>query len=85
MFAIQTITEPVKATKTGARHSFAKWLLLPKKLRSNYNADDYDYEKVKAGYVEFKDSVLFIYRVRKKLFADTSGKEEENKKLGNQS
>ena len=66
MFATQTINISTKITKTGARHSFAKWFLLPIKLRSQFTTDEYDYNNVKAGFVQYKDSVFFIYRVDKK-------------------
>lgn len=77
MFAIQTIDEPAKATKTGARHSFAKWLLLPAKLRAKFETEEYDYSEVRAGFVEYKDSVFFIYRVSKTGLSATFGQEKE--------
>ena len=66
MFASQSINEPVKITKTGAKHSFAKWFLLPAKIRTQFITEDYDYKNVSVGYVEYKDCVFFIYRVNKK-------------------
>lgn len=83
MFAIQTINQPVKITKTGSRNSYAKWFLVPASLRSLFNTKEYNYDEVKAGFVEYKDCMFFIYKVDKKLFAATSGKENEKKKLGN--
>ena len=61
MFAIHTIDQPVRITKTGARHNFAKWFLLPVKLRARFETGKYDYNEVKAGFIEHKDSVFFIY------------------------
>lgn len=69
MFATQTINEAVKITKTGARHSFAKWFLLPAKLRSEFVTEEYDYDNVKAGFIPYKDCVFFVYRVDKKGIA----------------
>lgn len=66
MFATQTIEEPSKTTKTGARHSFAKWLLLPVKLRNKFEKDEYDYAKIEAGYVEYQEGIFIIFRLNKK-------------------
>ena len=80
MFATKTIDNPTKITKTGARHSFAKWLLLPVKLRNQFIAEEYDYSNVKAGFVQYKDCVFFIYKVGKKVLGATK-KSETNKNL----
>ena len=65
MFATQTINQDVKITKTGARNHLAKWFLVPAKLRVQCDGQDYDYNNVKAGLVEHKDCVFFVYRVNK--------------------
>jgi len=78
MFATQTIDQPSKITKTGARHSFAKWLLLPVKLRNKFESSEYDYGRIKAGYVEFQNSVYFIFRVDKKGLESVPGKKPED-------
>jgi hypothetical protein len=70
MVAVDTITEPVKVTKTGARHSHAKWFLLPVRMRTRYKADEYDYEGALAGHIEYKDQVLFVYMVGRKVFGE---------------
>jgi len=80
MFSTQTINEPVKITKTGAKHSFAKWLLLPVKLRNQFETGKYDYNNVKAGFIHYKDCVFFIYKVGKKVLGVTK-KPETNKNL----
>ena len=67
LFATDTIDQDVTVTKTGARHSFAKWLLLPARLRTDFNGKKFDYKAVKAGLVEYKDCVFFIYRVNSDL------------------
>jgi len=80
MFAVQTIDQPAKITKTGARHSFAKWFLLPVKLRGRFETEEYDYSDVKAGFVEYKDFIFFIYRVNKTGLSVPFGQgKEENK------
>ena len=74
MFATQTINCLTKITKTGARHSFAKWFLLPVKLRNQFVTEEYDYNNVKAGLVEYKDCIFFIYQVNKKGMVTTPNK-----------
>ena len=66
IFASQTIDMPVRITKTGARHSYAKWLLLPSKLRAMVDTAEYDFSNIKAGFVESMDCVFFIYRADRK-------------------
>lgn len=65
LFAVKTIDCPTKITRTGARHNHAKWILVPKKLRSLLPSPDYNYDNVKVGFLEFKDSVFLIYRIDK--------------------
>lgn len=67
MLAIDTVTESVKVTRTGAPHSYAKWFLLPVKMRARYKTDEYDFEKVRCGCVEYKEKLFFVYLVGKKL------------------
>lgn len=68
MFSVDTITEPAKVTKTGARHSHAKWFLLPVKMRMKYKSDGMDFETTRVGDIEYKDKVFFIYMVGRKGF-----------------
>ena len=65
LFASSLINIPIKTVKTGARHNYAKWFLVPVKLRSRFTADKYDYKNVKGGLIHYKDSVFFIYRIKK--------------------
>jgi hypothetical protein len=62
---------PLKVTKTGARHSHAIWFLVPVKLRNQYKTDEVDYYGVRAGLVEFKNTVLFVYKVERKVFGES--------------
>ena len=78
MFATHTVDEPVKITKTGARHSFAKWFLLPAKLRVEFGADEYDFNSAKAGAIRYKEGLFFIYRVDRKGI-DSSAEEAKEK------
>jgi hypothetical protein len=66
VFATQTITEPATAIKTGARHSYAKYLLFPVKLRRQFKTDDFDFEKVECGAVKYRDKLYVIYGVPRK-------------------
>ena len=66
MFAIQTVKYPSKITKTGARHSHSKWFLLTTKVKSKSEKHEMDFNSVKAGFVEYKDSMFFIFKVEKK-------------------
>lgn len=66
VFATKTVTEPSSAIKTGARHSFAKYLLFPVKLRRRFKASDFDFEKIICGTVEYKDTLYVVYGVEKK-------------------
>ena len=72
MFATQTINQDVKITKTGARNHLAKWFLVPAKLRAQFDGQDYDYNNVKAGLVEHKDCVFFVYKVNRKAIGDSN-------------
>ena len=70
LVGLDTITEPVKVTKTGARHSYAKWFLVPAKMRTLYKADEYKYESTQVKCIEYKDKVLYVYMVPKKDFGE---------------
>lgn len=64
MFAVEAIAEPTKAIKTGARHSAAKWLLLPVCLRAKYKG--LDYNCVRVNCIEYGDMVFFVYALKRK-------------------
>ena len=64
MFSVQTISEPVRAIKTGARHHCAKWLLLPACMRAKYK--NLDYNSMKCSCLEYGEHVFFIYAAHRK-------------------
>ena len=63
VFATSTITEPATSIKTGARHSYAKYLLLPVKLRRQHKTSDYNFNGLRCGTVNYRDALYIIYRV----------------------
>lgn len=74
VFATKTITEKSSVVKTGARHSFAKYALIPVALRRKIKAEEYDFENMKCGAVRYKDAVYLIFGVGRK---DATGNEKE--------
>lgn len=66
VFATKTITERSSAIKTGARHSFAKYLLLPVSVRRKIKADEYDFENIRCGTVRHRDTVYVVYGIGRK-------------------
>ncbi len=69
VFATGTITEPATSIKTGARHSYAKYLLLPVKLRRQHKTSDYDFDGLTCSSVNYRDALYIIYKVpRQDLF-----------------
>ena len=67
IFATKTIIERATVIKTGARHSFAKYLLLPVRLRKQYKTDKFDFENVSCGVVKYCDKLYVIYGVPRKV------------------
>jgi len=68
VFATKTVTEPSSAIQTGARHSFARYLLFPVRLRRQFKTDEFDFDKLLCGAVEQKDKLYVIYGVPRKKF-----------------
>lgn len=66
IFASQNIDVPTKAIKTGARHSFARYLLLPISIRKLFKTETHDFDDIKVGMVEFEGDVYVVYRVMEK-------------------
>lgn len=73
VFATKTLTEPATFIKTGARHSFAKYLLLPVALRRKLKTDEFDFEQLACATIEYKDKVYVVYGVGKRSHATSSG------------
>ncbi len=67
VFATKTIIEPATAIKTGARHSYAKYLLFPVKLRREFKTHDFDFEKIVCGTVKYREKLYVIYEVPRKI------------------
>ena len=77
VFATQMITEPATITKTGAKHNYAKYFLFPSKLRKRYKGEEFDFQSLKCGTVEYKNKLFVVYGVERK------GLEVEPKAEGN--
>jgi len=65
VFATHTIDVRATFTKTGARHSHAKYLLLPAALRRRLPKNDYDFKRLTCGMVHYKDELFIVYRIPK--------------------
>lgn len=63
LFAAESVSEPASCVKTGARHSFAKYLLFPVGLRRKWRADDYDFGKLRCGALPHGETLFVIYSV----------------------
>jgi len=71
LFAMRTIDEPTKAIKTGARHSYARYFLLPIKIRKIFRTDTHNFENIKCGAVEYKDRLFVVFCMNKKMIGAT--------------
>ena len=63
VFAATLIDEPASTIKTGARHSYAKYLLFPVKLRRRWRTDQFDFEKLRCGVLNHEGTLYVIYAV----------------------
>lgn len=79
LFASNNINESSKAIKTGARHSYARYLLLPAKLRKSFKTDTHDFDNIRCGAIECKDSLFLIFSLNKIMM-----NANKNEKLDNQ-
>lgn len=68
VFATRTISEPSSAIKTGARHNYAKYLLLPVRLRRQFRTDSYDFDELRCGAMTYKDKLFVIFAIPRKGF-----------------
>ena len=66
-FSAETITEPTRAIKTGARHNHARYLLLPVKLRRAFKTETHDFENIKCNYIENGSKVYVIFGLERKV------------------
>ena len=65
-FDKSTVIEPASTVKTGAKHSYAKYLLFPVKLRRQFQTDSFDFDKLACGALAQEDTLYVIYRVPRK-------------------
>lgn len=77
-FATKTINENATYIKTGSKHSYAKYLLFPVKLRRKYKANEYDYEQMQCGTIEYKQKLYVIYEVPKQNHLNFQSGEKDN-------
>lgn len=63
VFSIKRVSEPASSIKTGARHSYAKYLLFPVTLRRQWRTEQYDFEKLRCGVLPHEDILFVIYAV----------------------
>lgn len=66
VFATQIISEPATVIKTGAKHNYAKYFLFPSKLRKKFKGEEFDFQNLKCGTVEYKDKLFVVYGVGRK-------------------
>jgi hypothetical protein len=76
VFATEAISEPTTIKKTGARHSYASYFLFPVKMRRQFKIEDYDFDKLRCGKVEYKDRLYVVYGVPKKYPTAAPEREE---------
>lgn len=67
VFTMDLATHPSSAIKTGARHSCAKYLLLPASLRKQFKTIEYDYRQLECGSLEYDDTIFVIYSIPRKI------------------
>ncbi len=63
VFAAPLVNEPAAAIRTGARHSYAKYLLFPVVLRREHQATQFDFGSLRCGVVAHAEQLFVIYRV----------------------
>ena len=78
VFATKTISEPATTIKTGARHSYARYLLFPVRLRRQFKTDEFDFERISCGTVKYREKLYVVYAVPRKGWV-RSLKEENDK------
>lgn len=66
VFSVENLNFSSKAIKTGARHSYARYLLLPVNLRRAFKTDKHDFNNIKCGALTFKDELFVVYSFKRK-------------------
>jgi hypothetical protein len=67
VFAAPLLTQPATTIKTGAKNSYAKYLLFPVKLRRAFKTEQYDFGKVTCGTLESRQKLYVIYQLPRKM------------------
>jgi hypothetical protein len=71
VFAPKLVDTKATLIKTGARHSYAKYLLFPVHLRRLYKTTDYDFASLTCGAIHNQETLYIIYRVPRTTFPTT--------------
>jgi hypothetical protein len=66
VFSADMIKHKTNAIKTGARHSYARYLLLPVKIRKMFQTDTHDFDSLSCGAVEYKDKIYLVFCLERK-------------------
>ena len=75
VFAVKRLEEPASIIRTGAKHTYAKYVLFPSRLRKNYKTAQYDFDQVRCGTLEDEERLHIVYSVPRK--GVTAKKKEE--------
>ena len=67
VLAAKTITEPASVVQTGARHSYAKYLLFPVRVRRQFKRDGYDFDKLRCEAVKNRDKLYVSFEVGRRV------------------
>ena len=67
VFSPSLIDTPSKAIKTGARHSYARYFLLPVPIRRKFRTDTHDFDNIKCSAVEAGDKLFVVFSLDRKV------------------
>ncbi len=82
VFETETIVEHSSAIKTGAKHSFARYLLFPVKFRKQFKTNEFDFEKLTCIAIKFEDNLFVIHKVPPKSLPFEGVKKQVGNKEG---
>ena len=63
IFSDRLVTESANTIRSGARHSFAKYLLFPVTLRRRWRTDKHDFERLRCGTFCHRGMLYVIYAI----------------------
>ena len=70
---------PTKAVKTGARHTYARYLLLPATLKRSFQTESRDFDDIKCGIIEFRNGLdVILSLAREGLGADYNESDKDS-------